>query len=70
VPDLRDAAETLNPSAGVHVISPHGRLIRFIPIAEDFITNNGFGGPEMKTLYVTAGKTLYRVRTATPGMPR
>ena len=28
--------------------------------AEDLITNNAFGGPDMKTLYVTAGKTLYK----------
>lgn len=35
-----------------------------------FITNNAFGGPDMKTLYVTAGKTLYTVRTEIAGLPR
>jgi gluconolactonase len=37
---------------------------------EDYITNNAFGGPDMRTLYVTAGKTLYKVRTDVPGLPR
>lgn len=67
---LRGSAETLDTKTGVYVISPQGTLINFIPIAEDYITNNAFGGPDMKTLYVTAGKTLYRLRTAVAGLPR
>jgi len=67
---LRGTAETLDTKAGVYVISPQGRLLRFIPIPEDTITNNAFGGPDMKTLYVTAGKTLYKIRSDVPGMPR
>ena len=67
---LRGTSETLANKAGVYVISPQGKLLKFIPIPEDFITNNAFGGPEMKTLYVTAGKTLYTVRTDIAGLPR
>jgi gluconolactonase len=67
---LRGSSETLDTKAGVHVISPAGKLIHFIPIPEDTVTNTAFGGHDMKTLYVTAGKTLYRVRTATAGLPR
>jgi gluconolactonase len=67
---LRGTSETLVNKAGVYVISPQGKLLKFIPIAEDFITNNAFGGPDMKTLYVTAGKTLYKVRTDVAGLPR
>ncbi len=67
---LRGTSETLDTKTGVHVISPDGKLVKFIPIPEDYITNNAFGGPDMKTLYVTAGKTLYRVRTDIAGMPR
>ena len=37
---------------------------------EDTITNNAFGGPDMKTLYVAAGKTLYKLRTEIPGLAR
>jgi gluconolactonase len=67
---LRGTPETLDTKAGVYVISPQGKLLKFIPIPEDFITNNAFGGADMKTLYVTAGKTLYKVRTDIAGLPR
>ncbi len=67
---LRGTSETLDNKAGVYVISPDGKLLEFIPIPEDFITNNAFGGADMKTLYVTAGKTLYKVRTKIAGLPR
>ena len=66
----RGTSETLDTKAGVYVISPAGKLLNFIPVAEDFITNNAFGGPDMKTLYVTAGKTLYKFRTEIAGLPR
>jgi len=67
---LRGTSETLDTKAGVHVISPEGKLIQFIPIPEDTITNNAFGGPDMKTLYITAGKNLYKIRTEIAGLPR
>ena len=67
---LRGSAETLDTKAGVYVISPQGKLLRFIPILEDTITNNTFGGPDMKTLFITAGKTLYKVRVDIAGLPR
>jgi gluconolactonase len=66
----RGTSETLDTKCGVHVISPQGKLIQFIPVPEDTITNNAFGGEDMKTLYITAGKTLYKVRTAIAGLPR
>jgi gluconolactonase len=67
---LRGTSETLDTKTGIYVISPQGKLLKFIPIPEDFITNNGFGGPDMKTLYVTAGKTLFKIRTDIAGLPR
>jgi gluconolactonase len=67
---LRGSSETLDTKTGVYVISPRGALLKFIPIPEDYITNNAFGGPDMKTLYVTAGKTLYKLRTEIAGLPR
>ena len=66
----RGTAETLDTKCGVYVISPTGKLLRFIPIPEDYITNTAFGGPDMKTLYITAGKTLYRMRNDIAGLPR
>lgn len=67
---LRGTSETLDTKAGVYVISPQGRLLTFIPIPEDLITNNAFGGPDMKTLYVTAGKNLYKLRVEIAGLSR
>jgi gluconolactonase len=66
----RGSDETLDNKTGVYVISPAGKLLRYIPIPEDLVTNVAFGGADMKTLYVTAGKTLFRVRVDTPGTPR
>ena len=67
---LRGTSETLDTKAGVYVISPTGQLLRFIPIPEDLLTNNAFGGRDMKMLYITAGKTLYKVRLETAGLSR
>ena len=67
---LRGTSETLDTKCGVHVFSPDGQLKEFIPIPEDTITNCAFGGPDLKTLYVTAGKTLFRVRTDIEGTRR
>lgn len=56
--------------AGIYVISPQVSLLTVIPVPEDAVTNNAFGGADMKTLYVTAGRTLYRVRVDVAGHPR
>jgi gluconolactonase len=66
----RGSDETMDNKAGIYVISPAGQLTRFIPIPEDLVTNVAFGGPDMKTLYVTAGKTLFRVRVNIAGTGR
>ncbi len=67
---LRGTSETLDTKCGVHVFSPDGQLEEFIPIPEDTVTNCAFGGPDLKTLYVTAGKTLFKVRTDIAGTRR
>ena len=67
---LRGTSETLDTRTGVYVISPAGQLLNFIAIPEDLITNNAFGGPDMKTLYVTSGPTLYKIQTTASGLPR
>jgi len=66
----RGTSETLDTKCGVYVISPQGKLLKFVPVPEDFITNTAFGGPDMKTLYVTAGKTLYRMQNNIAGLAR
>lgn len=66
----RGPGETTDVPPGVYVITPQGKLLGRIPILEDVITNLTFGGPERKTLFVTAGKTLYQlpVRVAGAGV--
>ncbi len=53
--------ETLEVPAGVYVVHPSGKLLGRIPIPEDTVTNLTFGPPDRKTLYVTAGRNLYRL---------
>jgi gluconolactonase len=54
--------------AGVFVISPEGKLVEFIPVPKDETTNCTFGGPDLKTLYITSGGSLYSIRVKTPGL--
>ena len=68
--DGNPSAETLDTKTGLYIISPQGKLLKFISIPEDLATNNAFGGPDMKTLYITAGATLYKIHNDVPGMPR
>ena len=67
---LRNTSETLDTKPGVHVFAPDGTLKQFVPIPEDTITNTAFGGPDMKTVYVTAGKTLFRFQSDIAGLRR
>jgi gluconolactonase len=62
----REGETTENP-AGVYVISPAGKLLGCIPVPEDLITNLAFGGPDKKTLYITAGKSLFKIQTKVAG---
>jgi len=66
----RGTSETLDTRPGIHIFAPSGKLLKLIPIPEDLVTNCAFGGPDLKTLYVTAGKTLFKVRTDVEGTRR
>ena len=63
----RREGETADVPTGIYVITAAGRLLGRIPIPEDVVTNLCFGGPEKKTLYVTAGKGLYKVPVKVSG---
>ncbi|MBL8864577.1 MAG: SMP-30/gluconolactonase/LRE family protein, partial [Planctomycetia bacterium] len=52
---------------GIYVFSPEGKLLTFLPVPKDEVTNCAFGGADRKTLYITGGGTLYSIRTTTPG---
>ena len=52
---------------GIYVLSAEGKLLAFLPVPRDEVTNCAFGGDDQKTLYITAGGTLYSIRTTTQG---
>jgi gluconolactonase len=59
--------ETDKYKGGVYVFSPEGKLLETIPIPVDEVTNCAFGDADLRTLYVTAGGTLWSIRVDTPG---
>lgn len=63
----RNSGETNSVPPGVYVITPQGQMIGRIPIPEDLCTNLAFGGPDRKTLVVTAGKCVYKIPLAVSG---
>jgi len=52
---------------GIYVFSPAGKLLAFLAVPRDEVTNCAFGGDDLKTLSITGGGTLYSIRTTTPG---
>jgi gluconolactonase len=53
---------------GIYVIDPEsGKLLAFVAVPTDEVTNCAFGGDDLKTLYITGGGTLYSIKTTTPG---
>ncbi len=63
----RGPHETADVPPGIYVMTPEGRLLGRIPVHEDTITNLAFGGDDGRTLYITAGKSLFTTRVAVPG---
>ncbi len=63
----RGPHETADVPPGIYVISPDGQMQGRIPIPEDLVTNLAFGGPDGRTLYVTAGKTVFSLRMPVAG---
>ena len=60
------AAAGAGAKAGVYVFSPDGKILEVIPTPED-PANVEFGGEDRKTLYICAGKSLYRIKTTMTG---
>lgn len=63
----RGPHETADVAPGIYVVTPAGELKSRIPIHEDVLTNLAFGGTDGRTIYITAGKTLFTTRVAIPG---
>ena len=60
------AAGDSEGKGAVLILSPAGKILATIPMPEN-PTNVEFGGDDRKTLYITAGKSLYRVKTTMTG---
>jgi gluconolactonase len=60
------AAAGSGGKAGVVVLTPDGKIQATIPTPED-PANVEFGGEDGKTLYICAGKSLYRINTTMKG---
>jgi gluconolactonase len=60
------AAAGSGDKAGAYVFSPDGKLLEVIPTPED-PANVEFGGDDGKTLYICAGRSLYRIKTTMTG---
>jgi gluconolactonase len=63
----RGPHETADVPPGIYVMQPSGQLESRIPVAEDVLTNVTFGGNDLRTLYITAGKSLLTTRVADRG---
>ncbi len=59
--------ETNDNQGGIYIFNSEGKLLEFVHIPRDEVTNCTFGGDDMKTLYITAGGTLWSIRTTTAG---
>jgi gluconolactonase len=52
---------------GVTIFDKTGKQIGIIEVPESWTANVCFGGPDMKSLYITASKSLYRMRMKVKG---
>ena len=60
------AASALEGKPAVIVLSPDGKILDGIAVPE-VPANVEFGGDDRKTLYICAGKSLYRIKTTMTG---
>ena len=67
---LDDAGNVYLTGKGVLIFDKDGKKVSTIAIDEPWTANVCFGGKGMKTLFVTAGKSLYSVEMTTKGAAR
>lgn len=58
-------------NSGITVISPDGKTISHVPVPDRFTTNLCFGGPDLRTAYITASATgkVLAMEWPRPGLP-
>ena len=56
--------------SGISVVSPEGALVEFVPTPDFFTTNIAFGGPDMRTAWITLSESgrLAKTRWPRPGL--
>lgn len=54
---------------GIYVFSPEGELLKHIKMSTQ-ITNMGWGGDDLRTLYLTAPNAIYRLEMAVTGIKK
>jgi len=54
-------------AAGVYIFAPDGEQLGLIAVPET-AGNCTFGGPDLRTLYIAASSSLYRIRLGIPGL--
>ncbi|MBI1840822.1 MAG: SMP-30/gluconolactonase/LRE family protein [Verrucomicrobia bacterium] len=52
---------------GVFIVSPAGKTIEHIDVPEPWTANVAFAGKDRSTLFITASKSLYRIKTVVRG---
>ena len=52
---------------GVFIFDENGKQIEHIDVPERWTANVGFGGPDRRTLFITASEGLYAIRMRYPG---
>jgi gluconolactonase len=63
----RHSGENADVPAGVYVVAATGDLLGRVPITEDLCTNLAFGGVGRKILFVTAGKSIFKIPMTVSG---
>lgn len=53
---------------GVTVYNPEGKLLEYIPIPEEWTANVCFGGKDKNLLFITASKSIYRLKMNVTGV--
>jgi len=61
---------TLGAESGISIVSPEGELVEFVPTPDFFTTNLAFGGPDMRTAWITLSESgrLARMEWPRPGL--
>ena len=63
----REGRLYLTNGDGVVVVAPDGRILEKIAVPEKWTANVCFGGPDRRTLFITASTGFYSVRLRTAG---